>query len=54
MESAKDQVDAVMNVNPGQNPGGQNPTAQVRVELYVNDDLVAVDAGVEAIVSDDL
>lgn len=54
MEAPKDQVDAVMSVNPGQSPGGENPTAQVRVELFVNGELTAAAAGVEAIVSDDL
>jgi hypothetical protein len=55
MESPRDQVDVAMTVNPGQDPGGQNPTtAQVRVELFVNDQRVAVDAGVEAIVSGNL
>ena len=54
MEAPQDQVDAVMSVNPGQNPGGDQPTAQVRVELFVNGELTAAAAGVEAIVSDDL
>lgn len=54
VESPKDQINAVMTVNAGQSPGGQNPTAQVRVELFVNGVFVAADAGVEAIVSDNL
>jgi hypothetical protein len=54
LESPKDQVDAVMSVNPGQNPGGGQPEAQIRVEMWVNGRREAVSAGVEAIVSANL
>jgi hypothetical protein len=54
VQSPKDQINAAMSVNPGQSPGGQNPTAQVRVELFVNGVFTAADAGVEAIVSANL
>jgi hypothetical protein len=37
LEQPQGQVDAVMSVNSGQNPGGGVPTAEVRVELYVGD-----------------
>ena len=38
LEQPRDQVDAVMSVNSGQNPEGNVlPTAEVRVELYVGD-----------------
>ncbi len=51
LENPKDQVDAVMSVNPGQNPGGTVPTAAVRLELYVNGRNEDNDAGVEPVVT---
>lgn len=48
-ENPQDQYDAVMTVNPGQNPDGQ-PRAVVRAELYVNGNLRDHDSGSEAIV----
>jgi hypothetical protein len=43
LEQPKDQIDAVMSVNAGQNPGGNVPPAQLRLELYVNDPVTPVD-----------
>jgi hypothetical protein len=49
IEQPQQQVDAVLSVNPGQNPDGQ-PTAEVRAELYVNDRRVDSAAGTGPIV----
>jgi hypothetical protein len=53
LERPKDQIDAVMSVNAGQNPGGDVPPAQLRLELYVNDPTNAadIDHGVDPVVS---
>jgi len=53
LEEPQETVDAVMNVISGQNPGNQ-PTAQVRVELYLNNQNVANAIGTQAVVSADL
>ncbi len=52
-ENPQDQYDAVMSVNPGQNPGGPE-RAYVRAELYVDGVLRDHDSGSEAIVGFDL
>lgn len=51
LEQPHDQVDAVMSVNPGQNPGGTVPTAELRLELYVNGTNEDNDAGTEPAVT---
>ena len=53
LERPVDQIDAVMSVNAGQNPGGDVPTAQLRLELYVNDPTnpADIDHGVDPVVS---
>ena len=43
-----------MSVNPGQNPGGGQPTAQLRLEIWVNGRREAVSGGVEPIVTAEL
>src|SRR5262249_9692292 len=53
LEQPKDEVDAVMNVNSGQNPDGP-PFAQVRLQLYVNGENVSNDGGTNPVVSDNL
>jgi hypothetical protein len=53
VESPQDQVDAIMSVNPGQNPGGQ-PTAEVRLEMYLNGNFKQFMAGTNPVVSADL
>ncbi len=50
VEQPQDQIDAVISVNPGQNPGGQ-PVAEVRAELYINGQRVDSQAGTDPIVS---
>jgi hypothetical protein len=54
LEQPRESVNAVMNVNPLQNPGGNEPTAEVLVELYINDRLEAKKGGTQAVVSVDL
>lgn len=51
-ENPQDRYNAVMTVNPGQNPGGET-RAVVRAELYVNGQLRDHDSGSEAIVGFD-
>lgn len=46
LQQPEDQVDAVMSVNSGQNTNGA-PTAQVRVELYLNGQLADSAAGTD-------
>jgi hypothetical protein len=53
LEQPRESVDAVMNVLSGQNPGNQ-PIAQLRVELYLNSQNVANTVGSQAVVSADL
>jgi hypothetical protein len=52
-EQPVDQYDAVVNVNPGQNPDGQ-PPVQLRLELFVNGTRRDFEGGVEPIVGVDL
>ncbi|MFN8643673.1 MAG: hypothetical protein U0802_19185 [Candidatus Binatia bacterium] len=52
-QNPQDQFNAVMSVNPGQNPEGQ-PKATVRTELYVNGNLHETASGTEPIVGYDL
>ncbi len=51
-ERPVDQYDAVMNVNPGQNPDGQ-PPVQLRLELFVNGTQRDFEGGTEPIVGVD-
>lgn len=48
-ERPEDQYDAVVSVNPGQNPDGE-PRAQLRLELFVNDVRRDFEGGTEPIV----
>lgn len=48
-ENPQEQFNAVMSVNPGQNPEGQ-PKATIRTELYVNGNLRDTASGTEPIV----
>jgi hypothetical protein len=52
-QNPQDQFNAVMSVNPGQNPDGQ-PKAALRTELYVNDTLHESATGTEPILGYDL
>lgn len=49
-EQPKDEFDAVMTVNGGQNPGQPVPNAAVRLELYVDGEFVAFQGGVNPVV----
>jgi len=40
VEQPKDQVDAIMSINPGQNPGPPLPDVKIRLELYIDDENV--------------
>ena len=51
LEQPKDEIDVVMSVNPGQNPGGPVPNAAVRLELHVDDQLVAFQGGTNPVVT---
>jgi hypothetical protein len=51
LEQPKDEVDAVMSVNPGQNPGGPVPNAAVRLELYVDGQQVDFEGGTNPVVT---
>jgi len=53
LEQPKDEVDAVMSVNSGQNPGGL-PTAEVHLQLYVNGLNVSNNGGTNPVVKDTL
>jgi len=50
VENPQHQIDASMSVNSGQNPPGQ-PTAEVRLELYLNGVFSDFEAGTNPIVS---
>ena len=54
LEQPRDEVDAVMSVNGGQNPGGPVPNAAVRLELYVNGQFEEFQGGVDPVVSKSL
>ena len=53
LEQPKDEVDAVMSLNSGQNPG-TGPPAEIRLQLYINGLNVANDGGTNPVVSANL
>ena len=45
LERAEEEVAAAMSINPGQNPGGGIPNAELRLELYLNGVFQGYNAG---------
>jgi len=45
LEGAQEEVAAAMSINPGQNPGGGIPNAELRLELYLNGVFQGYNAG---------